>query len=157
MLDGGHLADLLTGEKRENGLRTSDVVEDEFAEGRPEFIHRQDHEALDAFGEHLEVLLLGHYFADGLDVLPIQIFGVDALEIVGEDIEDPHFLLVAPEERGDCVVALGLATDEGKDVVDEVGLCILLEVLLLGQLDSLLIAWLVLLEVPFSCIINIMG
>lgn len=157
MLNGGHLADLLAGEKGQNGLRPSEVVKDEFAEGGPEFIHRQDHEALDAFGEHLVVLLLGHYFADGLDVLPIQIFGVDALEIVGEDIEDPHFLLVAPEERGDCVVALGLAADEGKDVVDEVGLCILLEVLLLGQLGDLLNAWLVLLEVPFSCIINIMG
>lgn len=103
------------------------------------------------------MLLLGHNFADGLDVLPIQIFGVDALEIVSEDIEDPHFLLVASEKRIDCVVALGLAADEGKDVVDEIGLCILLEVLLLGQLGGLLIAGLVLLEVPFSCIINIMG
>lgn len=136
-----YLADLPAGEKRENRLRSSQVVEDEFAEGGPELFHGQNQEAFDAFGKHLEVLLLGNYLTDGFDVLPIQIFGVDAFEVVGEDIEDPHFLLVALEERGDCVVALGLAADEGKDVVDEVGLSILLEVSFLVQLSGLINAW----------------
>ena len=157
MLVGGHLADPPAGEKGEDGLRASEVVKDEFAEGGPEFLHGEDDEALDALGEHLEVLLLGHYFADGLDVLPIEVLGVDALEVVGEDVEDAHFVLVAPEERGDCAVALGLAADEGKDVVDEIGLGVLLEVLLLTHLGRFLVASLVLRNLPFSCIINIMG
>ena len=103
------------------------------------------------------MLLLGNYLTDGLDVLPIEIFGVDAFEVVGEDIEDPHFLLVVFEERGDCVMALGLAADEGKYVVDEIGLGILLEVSFLIQLGGFFNAWLVVLSLPFSCIINIMG
>lgn len=40
VLDGGHLADLLTGKKGENGLRPSEIVKDEFAEGGPELIDR---------------------------------------------------------------------------------------------------------------------
>lgn len=54
-------------------------------------------------------------------------------------------------------MTLGLAADEGEDVVDEIGLSVLLEVLLLAQLCDFLVAGLVLLELSFSCIINIMG
>lgn len=132
MLISGYFADFFAGEKWKNRLRTSKIVKDEFAKGGPEFFHGQDHKALDAFGEHLEVLLLGHYFTDGLDVLPIEVFGVDLFEVVGKDIEDSHFLLITPEERGNCAVTLGLAADEGEDVVDEIGLSVFLQVLLLA-------------------------
>ena len=128
----GDLADLLAGEEGEQRFGPAQVVEDDLAEHGPEFWDGEDEEALDALGQHFEALLLGHDLADGLDVLAVEVLAVDALEVVGEDVEDLH--LLALQQPPHHAETLRLGANVREHVVYQVRLGVFLQVLLLHQL-----------------------
>lgn len=128
----GDLADLLAGEQGQQRFWSAQVVEDDFPEDGSEFGNGQDEEAFDALGQHFEALLLGHYFADGLDVLAVEVLAIDALQVVGEDVEDLHLLaLHQPPHHAET---LRLRADVRENVVYQVRFRVFLQIPLLHQL-----------------------
>lgn len=124
MLFDGILADFLAGQKREQRFIRSQIMKDGLSEDHPKFTDGQNQQPADTFAKDLGLGQIGAQLADVLEILMVEVFGVQSLEVVHEDIKYFYFLL-SLEERVEGSVTFLFTTDVGINIIDQVQLSVL--------------------------------